>query len=263
MNNKALIKQHIIPAFERKDMMCVQLDSNIVEFRDVTDSVSITYDFISVPALTRIMVGKTARQKELRIILGIKANGYWTMLRPDRLIEQPTTAHFFFDSKEVFEKEISNLNNEVFSSILPTLLRINRFSTPLISEYYHAIADQPQKKAVEFAQKNHCELVCTPSVQIWAENWIRSRIPAEEKRAAVFCQNADELLAFAAFFGELIRLKTGGRWSWVSVPEKNSKIYGVEILDESGVYDDGYDVIDLLLRFWNYSSDFKWQLFPN
>lgn len=261
MNTKTELKK-TAQLLEARGYHCIDLRQGYAEFFNEDDTVSVTYDILSVPKFFKLISGYEANQKNLRFHFSVKA-GKWNSVRPSQFKTCPDFAEetLFYEQAE-YETLIRHANEEIFSKVLPILEEIAANPTQVRAEYYTMLAENPEAKAAAFSKKYGREIRWDPETRAWCKAWLSERIPIQAtERPAAFERDIQEYIEFIAFCGELRRLERDRTWKW-------SDSYGEDeprfVLKNNSEPENsiGINVIVQVVNFWNLSSNIECELFP-
>ena len=161
----------------------------------------------------------------------------------------------FYMNQAEHESKLKQIAEGTVKNVLPYLKRRAQFYVRPTYEMYKLLSDGPIEQAEAFAERHGL------SMQEEKENWVKLEAILLELRGGdellrkeMFFQNLEEVMAAAAYMGEIKRRfdRHPSQWKWI---EQTGGANGEEIksvyfgLDYYGEGTSG--VIDFLFGFWN------------
>lgn len=248
--------------YESRGYHCIDLRQGYAKFFNEDDTISVTYDILSVPKFFKLISGYEANQKNLRFRFSVNT-GPWNPVRPSQLKTCPALAEetLFYEQAE-YETLIRHANEEIFTKVLPILEEIAANPTLVRAEYHTMLAEKPEAKAAAFSKKYGREIRWDPETRAWCKAWLSERIPSQAtERPAAFERDIQEYIEFIAFCGELRRLERDRTWKWSNFHGEDDPRF---VLKNNSAPENsaGIDVIVNVVDYWNLSSNIECELFP-
>lgn len=256
MNIKKFMETSIVPLYNELNFKYQRLSP---EFRFFSSD-----DFAHVYYQIRpIHKGLRSAFWEVSLIISIGlSNGRYTF-RPDTFKDIPAEhCEYICSNADDLETAVHQLTKLIFEKILPRLWELRTAIVTDTPSYHILLAANTIQHARTFAETHQKELVYSKENCAWATQWFSDIIPLEYSLRKDFFENhIEDIVSFAAFCGELIRLHIEGTWKWIEGRNVSERAY---IIYSRGVNeDDGYNILHRVIDYWNFSKDLQgYNIFP-
>lgn len=256
MNIKKFMETSIVPLYKDLNFKYQRLSPEF-RFFSSDDFVHVFYQI--KPIYKRL---KPAFWEVSSIISIELSNGRYTF-RPDTFKDiSAKHCEYTCSNDDDLETAVHQLTKLILEKILPRLFGLRTAIVTDTPSYHILLAANTFQQARTFAETHQRELVYSKENCDWATQWISDMIPLEYSlRKDFFEDHIEDIVSFAAFCGELIRLHIEGTWKWIEDVDLSEKAY---IIYSHGVNeDDGYNILHRVIDYWNFSKDLRgYNIFP-
>lgn len=262
MRTNQIFMKNLAPPITARGYICEHVDRNYYEFKNDQKSIIITCR-IPRHGMIQLIDGWNyiGSCNCVEAWLCVRCGYAWEQLRLSQLnyFNEPVADKLRYDNSE----DLCNDLNTFARQILIALDHLERIVDGLIApdvRYYMFLAANAQSQAEDFAQKHHLDFYFSLKNVMYVENLLKERFStyrAAVSRKAAFEEDLGNLIPLCAYYGELFRQKSNGKWvdcRGTKLDMHMRGVYGVLWDTEYGDYN-GLDPIAQIITFLNFGPE--------